>query len=97
MTLVERVARALCLHAEMDGRTDDGLAETLEGLVDLRWAEHADAARIAITALMEPTEEMVKAGAREHDNWSGVETIGALNAHRNARQVYGAMIAKALE
>lgn len=47
-TMVERVARAIC---EASGETFD----ICPGI-------HMDAARAAIEAMMEPTEEMVKAG-----------------------------------
>jgi hypothetical protein len=52
MDMVERVARAIAGELET-------CAETY---VDSRWTRYEDAARAAIAAMREPTEEMVQVG-----------------------------------
>lgn len=65
-SMVERVARAICLA---DG-LDDGLSNAFAvQKTDREWGEWVPLARAAIEAMREPTPEMVEAGAGYHEAW----------------------------
>lgn len=58
--MVERVARAICLQAELD----DGYADNtvLRGSIEMgMWRNYVNPARAAIAAMRDPDETMLKA------------------------------------
>ncbi len=70
MSMIERVARALCTQAckHTNSTPDDMLTYTDQGMEGRsvtfpRWQNHTDDARAAIEAMREPTEEMKNAAA----------------------------------
>lgn len=87
---LESVSRALCKAAILSG---GGATEPLKrvGLewVDMTWPNFIDDARAAITALMEPSEEMVNATMRNED--------GGILPRACRAAIWRAMISKALE
>lgn len=65
-TMVERVARALYARRPNGHGSVGGpyIIEPFEGLSHFAWSEHMAAARAAITAMREPTEQMKAMGAQ---------------------------------
>lgn len=75
MTMIEKMARAICriavergLKADWSAPTGGHSEATIRQFVDRDWNKHIDAARAALTAMLEPGEAMVKAGKP----WAGV-------------------------
>lgn len=67
MDMVERVARALCVAADMD--PDRPSNDERDNGAPL-WTTYVGMARAGIEAMREPTEGMAAAGAKYHkDNW----------------------------
>ena len=89
MSMIERVARAICWRATKTAASTNPLRH--EGLVDQFWPNHVETARAAIEAMREPTPEML----REPDQ---LAVIGScLPSASEATELWQAMIDKALE
>lgn len=58
MTMIERVARALCQQVHGFG----GSESEISSAVDRFWTNHVSDARAAIEAMREPNEAMIPAG-----------------------------------
>ena len=63
MNMIERVARALCVS---DVTPPDRPVSCLDNTP--LWELHKKAARAAIAAMREPTEDMGEAAVKDHDN-----------------------------
>lgn len=91
MEMVERVARALCAHDELDW---DAQADPMtSGSGDDNQAAYLSAARAAIAAMREPTDAMVAAGLDGADGCTDGWTVRAACI---AEHVWGDMIDAAL-
>lgn len=60
MTMRERIARAICVANGLDPDEDDN--NVADGLFFPNWTMFEASARAAISALAEPTPEMIEAG-----------------------------------
>jgi hypothetical protein len=89
MEMVERVARALCAHDELDWEAQADPMTSGSG--DDNQAAYLSAARAAIAAMREPTEAQLN-GACE----VGPDTNGGCFSYDDARNVWVAMIDAAL-
>lgn len=101
MTMLERVARALCVadgfDPDEDWRQVPGGPFAEVAIPDEerpRWTRYRNAARAAITALMEPDEGMVEAGGSAPGAVSEMDEDGATIY---PAVVYRAMLKAALE
>jgi hypothetical protein len=98
--MVERVARALCADALadmppiLDYSTAD-FAAAKAAVVDERWVEFTHESRIAIEAMREPTEAMIRAGGNKVSGTPGYFLPD--DYVEEATEIYQAMIDAALE
>jgi hypothetical protein len=83
MTLVETMARAICVEMQCfdyGNENDDGDFVTTEAKIKLLEARCKDAALAALKAMREPTEAMLEASNREWDGRMSARSAGVWQA-----------------
>lgn len=106
-SMVERVARAMCrLHARYSPDHTPRRRGEMEKFIDWHHGQHADAARAAIAALREPTDEMLAAAvpfpehlrAEREDNpdWAPIMEAATMAARMTVRRHWIDLIDAAL-
>lgn len=99
-TPLERAARAVSLKMQFRNfgqqQPNGDWTITVAQMQDFELA-CKEAVRAVLEEIREPSDAIVEQGAQMHDHWSGSTTIGAINARRNVRQVWGAMIDSILQ
>lgn len=95
-TMIERVARAICVASGLDPDrpfSSSNYSKETEPQ-EFAWHEYLPEARAAINAMREPTESMVENGA---DSENTLEAMTDLTDAQSVRNIYHAMIDRALK
>lgn len=93
MTMVERIARAVCRedHVSLYGAYYSWRSGELDAKVDRHWSKHIQAAKAVLRDMREPTERMAEWGGCSEDYG------GTMIGQRAAENAWRSMVDKAVE